>query len=190
MSSSFKNRRVVTGHDENGKAIFVSDGPAPVVHTSPVRPGFAINEIWITSGSAAEMNAPGDPTERPRCLEPPENGTIYRLVVFPPEKDYIHKIGNDQATRDQIRAAFAFKDTDSHGPAVETKAPPHPFMHKTKTVDYGIVLSGEMTLVLDDSVAVLRPGDTVVQRATNHAWSNRGDVPCVMAFVLFYLGKD
>ena len=185
--SNFTNRRVVTGHDATGKAIFTSDDLAPVVHTSSMRPGFAINEIWITSGSASEMNAAGDPTDRPRSLEPPSNGTIYRMVIFPPEKNYIDAIGNDQASRDKIHAAY--KDMGAPGAAVEAKDPRHPFMHRTKTVDYGIVLSGEMTLILDDSETVLRPGDTVVQRATNHAWSNRGDVPCVMLFVLFYLDK-
>lgn len=184
MSADYRVRRVVTGHDELGKAVVVSDGLTPSVHTSPVRPGFALNEVWITSCTPAELDGGGDPTDGPRSLEPPAGGTIFRMVSFPPEKDYIDKIGRDAESRERIQAAFAFREGGAARPAIEVKEPPHPFMHRSKTLDYGVVLSGEMTLVLDDSETVLRPGDVVVQRGTNHAWANRGDVPCVMAFVL------
>jgi quercetin dioxygenase-like cupin family protein len=66
----------------------------------------------------------------------------------------------------------------------EDENPPHPLMHRTDTVDYGIVLSGEIYLVLDKQETLLKAGDVVVQRGTNHAWSNRSDKPCRMAFIL------
>jgi len=185
MSTEFKNRRVVTGHDASGKGIVVSDGPAPTVHTVPLRPGFAINEIWITSGTAEEMNSSGDPTDRPRAISPPPNGTIFRIVLFPPEKNYINDVLNDPDSRAKVHASYSVMGAP--GAAVDLKNQPHPFMHKTDTLDYGVVLSGEMHLVMDDTVVLLRPGDSLVQRATNHAWSNRGDVPCVIAFVLSHL---
>jgi len=60
----------------------------------------------------------------------------------------------------------------------------HAFMHRTDTVDYGICLEGEMTMVLDDSEVVMHKGDVCIQRGTNHAWANRSDKPCIMAFIL------
>jgi quercetin dioxygenase-like cupin family protein len=170
-------RRVVTGHTPDGTAVIVSDGPTPFVHKTPQRPGHALHEIWATSETPAVIDRPGEPTDRPRSLEPPTNGTIWRIVVFPPERSFI-----DTITREDARAAYAA--VGSPGAVVEIEEPAHPFMHRTKTIDYGIVLSGEIYLVLDKSETLLNAGDVVVQRGTNHAWSNRSDAPCRMAFVL------
>ena len=119
-----------------------------------------------------------DPVTAAMGLEPPPNGTNFRIIEFAPESERAGPVDAEAA-----RAAFAAMGGAAHaldgGPA-----PRHPFMHKTRTIDYGIVLSGEITLVLDDSEVVMRAGDVCIQRATNHAWSNRSSAPCVMAFVL------
>jgi len=174
-------RRVVTGHDKDGKAIIVSDGITPVVYHIPQRPGYSANEIWVTNSMPAEINQAGEPTERPRSIEPPPNGTICRIVIMPPEASFIGNI-------DRAAALASFQAFGSgHASTVhedEDEDPPHPLMHRTKTVDYGILIEGEIYLVLDKEETLLRPGDVVVQRGTNHAWSNRTDKPAKIAFIL------
>jgi mannose-6-phosphate isomerase-like protein (cupin superfamily) len=170
-------RRVVTGHDKNGKAVVVSDGVTPVVHYAPLRPGYSMNEVWTTYSSPAVIDQKGEPTDRPRSIQPPPNGNVCRVIEFPPEASWIGDI-------DPQKAKEAFASLGSGDAAVHMEKPPHPLMHRTKTVDYGIILSGEIYLVLDDSETLLKPGDVVVQCGTNHAWSNRSDKPCRMAFVL------
>jgi mannose-6-phosphate isomerase-like protein (cupin superfamily) len=98
-------------------------------------------------------------------------------VSFSPEKSWIHTVDRAAA-----RATFATLGA-GHAP-VAAENPPHPLMHRTKTIDYAIVLSGEIYMVLDDSEVFLQAGDTIIQRGTNHAWSNRSEEPCVIAFVL------
>jgi mannose-6-phosphate isomerase-like protein (cupin superfamily) len=171
-------RRVVTGHDAAGKAIIVSDGITPVVYEIPQRPGYSANEVWATNSMPAEINQAGEPTLRPRSLEPAPNGTVCRIVVHPPEHTYIHTL--DRAAAKASYAAYG----SPHASTVEEADSPHPLMHRTQTVDYGIVLSGEVYLVLDKEETLLKAGDVVVQRGTNHAWSNRSTEPCRMAFIL------
>lgn len=170
-------RRVVTGHDENGRAIIESDTPAPVVRYAPLRPGYSMHEVWATYSTPAAIDYAGEPTDRPRSIEPPANGCVCRIIEFPPEASWIGNI-------DAEKAKEAFASLGSGHAAVPAKDAPHPLMHRTKTVDYGIVLSGEIHLVVDEGETLLKPGDVVVQRGTNHAWSNRSDEPCRMAFVL------
>ena len=170
-------RRVVTGHNADGKAIVVSDAITPVVHYAPLRPGYSMNEIWATNSAPAIIDQPGEPTERPRSIAPDRNGTVCRIIEFPPEASWIGNI-------DPEKAKAAFESLGSREAATEMEKPPHPLMHRTRTVDYGIVLAGEIYLVLDEGETLLKPGDVVVQRGTNHAWSNRSDKPCRMAFVL------
>jgi mannose-6-phosphate isomerase-like protein (cupin superfamily) len=171
-------RRVVTGHDADGKAIIVSDGITPVVFDIPQRPGYSSNEIWATTSMPTEINQEGEPTLRPRSIEPGPNGTVCRIVELPPEASFIGGM-----TKEIARAAFASFGS-AHASTSDDENPPHPLMHRTKTVDYGIVLSGEIYLVLDKQETLLKAGDVVVQRGTNHAWSNRSDKPCRMAFIL------
>lgn len=170
-------RRVVTGHTPDGKAIIVSDGEAPIVHHAPLRPGYEMNEVWATYSTPAIIDQAGEPTDRPRSVEPPANGTVCRVIEFPPEKSWI---GNIDAAK--ARAAYASLGSPDAVPHMEN--PPHPLMHRTKTVDYGIVLTGEIYLVMDEGETLLKPGDVVVQCGTNHAWANRSDAPCRMAFIL------
>ena len=165
-------RRVVTGHDARGRSIIVSDGPSPHVLTIPGRTDFALTNLWITDGAPASNAGNADAAKRPVVLEPPATGTIFRVVEFPP----------DRAPGGFDRAA-AFKAMGA-GHAMDPDASRHPGMHKTDTVDYALVLSGEIWALMDDGETLLRAGDTLVQRGTNHAWSNRSDRPCLVAFIL------
>ncbi len=170
-------RRIVTGHDEDGKAVVVIDGPASNLLRPPHRPGVQINNIWRVSESPARLAGNEETTDGRIPLEPPPQGSVFRVIEFPPEKGWIGDVDRAAAreTFAQFGAAHAADSSD---------APPHPLMHRTETIDYAICLEGEIWLVLDDSEVLMKPGDTCVQRGTNHAWSNRSDKPCFMAFVL------
>jgi quercetin dioxygenase-like cupin family protein len=139
-------RRVVTGHDADGRSVVLSDGPAPKSHAIT---GATFHELWSTAETPAPLAAEEarDPTSRPLVTSPDPNGTVIRIVDLEP---------------------------GSRSP-----------MHRTQSVDYGIVLVGAVTLVLDDgSETHLEPGDVVVQRGTDHAWVNDADEAARMAFVL------
>jgi len=165
-------RRVVTGHNARGRSCIVSDGASPHVLTIPGRSDFALTDLWVTGGAPASNAGSADAAARPVVLEPPPNGTIFRVVEFPPDQA---PGGFDRA------AAFAAMGA---GHAMDPDATRHPGMHATDTVDYAIVLTGEIWALLDDDETLLRAGDTLVQRGTNHAWSNRSDRACLVAFIL------
>jgi len=170
-------RRVVTGHDPQGKAIVVMDGPPPVVLKSPLQEGLAFTEVWNTPATPAPVDNGPDPTVgRNLQTAPPKGGTIIRVVDIPPEGPDGPVVNADQA-----RALLASVGLDHPAPRGKAR---HPFMHRTETIDYGVVLTGEIHLVLDDEEVHLKAGDIVVQRGTIHAWSNRGDSVCRMLFVL------
>jgi hypothetical protein len=153
------------------------DGAPPVVLRSPLQEGLAFTEVWNTSSTPARVDNAPDPTVgRTPQTTPPAGGTIIRVVDIPPEGP-----GGPQVSAEQAAALLASVGLD-HPEARGTTR--HPFMHRTQTIDYGIVLSGEIYLVLDDEEVHLRAGDIVVQRGTIHAWSNRSDAVCRMAFVL------
>lgn len=171
-------RRVVTGHDANGKAVVASDGTPPVIVTSPVQPDLSFYEIWNTAKVPVIVDSGADPTigRRPDT-HPPDGGTVIRIVNIPPE-------GANGPDLDPEKAAQLFASVGLEGAGSKHSRARHPLMHRTESVDYGIVLSGEIYLILDDSEVHLKPGDVVVQRGTIHAWNNRSDQICRMAFVL------
>jgi hypothetical protein len=166
-------RRVVTGHDEAGRAVIVSDGPANAFEIAAV-PGTVFHEVWSTDSTPASIDNGPDPTGAAPLLPPPPSGTRIRVVDIPPD--------SLQNALSPEEAAVAFAEIGA--PEAHGGGGPHALMHRTETVDYGIVLSGEVWLMVDDGETLLRPGDIVVQRGTNHAWSNRTDQQVRMAFVL------
>jgi naringenin degradation protein FdeH len=170
-------QRIVTGHDVSGKAIVSSQGPLPTVVEIAAVPGMVFHELWATAGSPAAIDNGTDPTLMPLTLLPPKSGTRVRFVDFPPETP-------DVLARGSQKAEDAFAQIGDVAALTVKADSPHPLMHRTETVDYGIVIEGEITLVLDDSEVLLRPGSVVVQRGTNHAWANRSGRPCRMLFVL------
>lgn len=169
--------RVVTGHDDNGKAIVVSDGPLPTVLEIAAVTGTVFHEVWTTTGSPVRVDNGADPTLRVPALPPPKSGTHVLFVDFPPETPEL-------LTRAAENAAEAFAQLGDVAASTGKPVSPHPLMHRTETVDYGVVIEGQITLVLDDSEVLLKPGSVVVQRGTNHAWANRSSLPCRMFFVL------
>lgn len=172
-------RRIVTGHDAQGRAVILEDAPPPRSQRigGPHGPWFF--EVWNTRETPAHIDAAsGEPAEEGIQLAPPENGTRIRVLEVPPEDPSIA-----QLTPEEARAHFAevgAADASSH----QGGGSKHAFMHRTETIDYGIVLEGEITLIMDEGETVARAGDIIIQRGTNHGWANRGSVPCRIAFIL------
>lgn len=169
--------RVVTGHDADGKAIIASSGPLPTVVEITAIPGTVFHEVWSTTGAPAPVENGADPTLGPLMLPPPKQGTRIRFVDIPPDTDELLSGG-------AAKMKQAFTQIGDEAASTVKAHSPHPLMHRTESVDYGIVIEGELTLVLDDSEVQLKAGSVVVQRGTNHAWANRSGRPCRMLFVL------
>ncbi len=165
-------RRVLTGHDAAGRSTFIADGPAPNVKEMSAMPGLALTDLWETQGAPASNAGDGDAAARSVHLEPPKNGTILRIVEFPP----------DSAWRNRTDGKDGFKSIGA-GHAQDRQSA-DPMMHKTSTVDYIIVLKGEIWAILDKGEKLLRQGDVLIQRGTNHSWSVRTSEPCIVAAVL------
>jgi hypothetical protein len=165
-------RRVLTGHDAGGKSTFIADGEAPNVKEMASMPGLALTDLWETGAAPASNEGDKDAAARTVRLEPPRNGTILRIVEFPP----------DSAWRESADAKAAFKSIGA-GHAKD-KGSSDPMMHKTSTVDYIIVLKGEIYAIMEQGEKLLRAGDILVQRGTNHSWSVRGNEPCIVAAIL------
>jgi len=165
-------RRIVCLDREAGKSCLVSDGPSPDVRLDPARPGYACQRMWVTDGTPAKIVF--ETLHLPHTIEPPTNGSVLNVVTFPPDETWKGKVGAREVQ------AF-FKSMGS--PAASTYSPlaPHPYMQKTRTLEFGIVLEGEIVLVLDTQEVKVKKGDFVVQRGTNHAWSNRSSAPAVVA---------
>lgn len=169
--------RVVTGHAEDGRAVITSNGPLPHVAEITAIPGTVFHEVWCTEGTPAPVDNGPDPTLGALMLPPPRSGTRLRIVDIPPDTQEFLAQG-------AARMGEAFSQIGDQAASTVKADSPHPLMHRTQSVDYGVVLEGELTLVLDDSEVQLRPGSVVIQRGTNHAWANRSGRPCRMLFVL------
>jgi len=164
-------RRVVTGHNAEGRSVFIMDGPAPTVFDRG--PGqTCVTELWETHSTPADNTGSADPTDRPSRLPPPKNGSVFRVVEYPPDKIRIPTLRGDS------------HDSKREGYTRELQHTRHPGFHKTATVDYAIVLSGEIYALMDEGEVLLKTGDVLIQRGTNHAWSNRTDESATIAFVL------
>jgi len=169
--------RVVTGHDAVGKAIVVLNGPLPTVVALATIPGTVFHEVWNTDESPAPIADGPDPTTGPLMLPPSARGTRIRFVDIPPDTE-------DFLAHGEKRMQAAFTETGNSAVSTVKANSPHPLMHRTESIDYGIVIDGELTLVLDDSEVALTAGSVVIQRGTNHAWANRSGAVCRMLFVL------
>jgi mannose-6-phosphate isomerase-like protein (cupin superfamily) len=167
-------RRLVTGINAQGKSAIIEDGPATKVRSVPERPGYHAAEIWVTHSSPVPVDDP-DRVDSISSAGPPCGGTVLRVIDFPPEP-------LDPAERDRsLRATFSKLYPDAEHRADKS---PHPGMHVTDTVDYVIVLSGEIYAVLEEGEVLLKAGDVLIQRGTGHAWANRSGKNCRIAFVL------
>ena len=165
-------RRVIVGHDQHGKAIAVFDGPETPKARSPG--GNAVLNLWVTSEFPVDLTSAGDKAETKVGVPPPAHGTIFRIVDFLPtakpatvshadHEKTLTAMGIDPATQGYTR---------------------HPNTHRTRSIDYAIVLEGEIDMLMDDSEVHLTAGDVLVQQGTNHAWVNNSQKVCRVAFVL------
>lgn len=171
-------RRVVTGHDERGRAVVLSDGPAPFVHVNKLDPDWYSIDLWRTHETPAKIvSRAEEPTSGPRRQMPTKNGTVLRINHFPPESETVRTM----TPADLLRV---FEGLGNPAAATFGKGGRHPLMHRTETIDYAIVLSGQITMVMDDQDVHLEAGDVLIQCGTNHAWSNRSKEPCMVAFIL------
>ncbi len=174
--------RVVTGHDAAGKAIFTSNGPLSTVRELEALPGMVFHEVWQLSGSPPAADSGPDPTPGPLSHQAPKNGSLLRFVDFPPDETYV-------ADAEQRMKQLFHEVNDESALTVKADSP-HPMMHRAEAVDYGVLIEGELTLILDDSEVLLKPGSVVVQRGVNHAWANRSGKTCRMLFVQFHAQYD
>jgi mannose-6-phosphate isomerase-like protein (cupin superfamily) len=172
MAMSADVRRVVTTVDKSDKAVVLFDGTDL---RKRVRPGAhtVSRVLWVTDQTPADMTGPKDRAQVDIGIMPPTGGSVFRIVDFPPETEEMRKL--DPHT---MHASLG------DGVPKRGLPPRHPAMHRTRTVDYAIVMSGEIDMLLDDSEIHLKAGDVLVQQGTNHAWVNRGTEPCRIAFVL------
>jgi len=164
-------RRIVTTHDADGKAIVLSDENAPNVRIRK-ESGIIGTLLW-TTGTMPVTYSNADRGAVQIGTAPPPNSTVLRVVEFPPE------VPMDPADNARVLAEMGIAP-----PSGGRRAPIHSHMHATDSVDYVIVIEGEIDMLLDDSEVHLKTGDIMVQQGTNHAWVNRGDKPCKIAFVL------
>jgi mannose-6-phosphate isomerase-like protein (cupin superfamily) len=165
-------RRIVCANDEHDKGTAIQDGPTPDVRTDPARPGFSLARIWVTDSAPARITGLRETLHLPNTLVPPERGSVCRIETIPPDAAWRGRVGEKEA-----RAFFEAIGA----PAASTYTREQPYMRKTRTLDFCLILEGAVTLVLDTQEVHLKAGDTVIQRGTNHAWSNRSERDCVIA---------
>jgi mannose-6-phosphate isomerase-like protein (cupin superfamily) len=167
-------RRVVTGHNAEGKSVFVMNGTAPHVFQRSTG-SVVVTELWETRNAPADNRGNADAIDRGFRLPPPQNGTVLRIIEYPPDKKRLPALAAELTRPD---------DGSGRGEAADRGNPRHAGFHKTHSVDYAIVLAGEIYALMDEGEVLLKAGDVLIQRGTNHAWSNRTDEPCTVAFVL------
>lgn len=171
-----KIRRVVTGHDAQGNSVFVSDADAPRAVAFKNIPGHAFAQVWATSAGASVPHRSGDPTTAGSPVVPDAGGSSLLVVTFPPDSVMANPAMDHAAAGAELAAALPG--------LIERFEPDNPGMHATDSIDYGIVLDGELWLELDHGAEKLaRAGDIVVQNGTRHAWRNKTDKPATVAFV-------
>jgi quercetin dioxygenase-like cupin family protein len=164
-------KRIVTGHDARGRSVvMIDDRPAPVLLEKAG--GLRLSELWTTSEAPADISRHDDRARRERRIEPDAMGSVFRVIEYPPDAERLKTLEPEEH--------FASMGVQ----AADSAQRRHPGMHRTRTIDYAIVLSGEIYAVLDDGEVHLSAGDVLVQQGTNHAWSNRTNQPCRIAFVL------
>jgi hypothetical protein len=167
-------RRIVTGIDANGRSYIAEDGASAAMFTMQGRAGYRSNNIWRTTASPAPVSAPDTVLEH-RGLLPPESGTMLRVIDIPPEDK------DPEVRKRATEAVFAAMFADAKHDSANAR---HPGMHITDTIDYAIVLHGELVAIMDEGETVMRAGDILIQRGTNHAWANRSGAIARIAFIL------
>lgn len=174
MRTSF--RRIVTGHDDAGKTIIASDAPPMRVVRVGGDGGPTLYEVWNTRETPARIDRrSGERGESGLVPAAPNGGTRIRVIEFPSEGAEFRQLGEGEAP-ERLSNTGAAEASTSRGR--------HPLIYRAETVDYEIVLEGELTLIVDNEETTVRAGDIVIQRGTNHAWANRSGGSCRIACIL------
>jgi mannose-6-phosphate isomerase-like protein (cupin superfamily) len=166
-------RRIITGHNEEGKSVISIDGP-PARSIGEEAGG--LFEIWNTDGSGFDTQSKTDRADIDILLSPVTGGTKFRYFQINPIPEGVSQEAIEAAT------AEAFEKIGAAHHRVDTSR--NAAMHETDTIDYIILLKGDVSLILDDEEVKLQPHDVVVQRRTNHAWVNHGTDPALLIAVL------
>jgi quercetin dioxygenase-like cupin family protein len=163
-------RRIVTGHDARGKAVVLFDGPLQANQRTAGGNGMTL--LWVTGEFPVDVSGSADRSQVQVGVPPPANGTVFRIVDFAPAAPHAAPVDHHQ-----ILVSMGID------PATQGFAR-HANTHRTRTIDYAIVLDGEIDMLLDDGEIHVKAGDVLVQQGTNHAWVNDGTKPCRIAFIL------
>jgi mannose-6-phosphate isomerase-like protein (cupin superfamily) len=161
-------RRIVTGHDAQSKAVVLFDDRV----TAKQRGANGVTLFWVTSEFPVDAAGAADRAQTPVGVPPPKNGTVFRVVDFAPASPHAAPVDRIEI----LRAMGIDPATQGY--------PRHANTHRTRTIDYAIVLDGEIDMLLDDTEIHVKAGDVLVQQATNHAWVNNGTMPCRIVFIL------
>lgn len=167
-----KFRRVVTGHDDQGRSIIAQDAPASNLYGRPDDP--LLVNFWAT----AALSGKADPADGAIPLGPAPGGATFRFFRVPPES------ASAQVDEGELRRRIAAYYAQVGAPDAHVADGRHPGFHRTASVDYIVLLEGEVTLLVDEGEVALRPFDVVIQRGTSHAWVNTGATPALMMAVL------
>lgn len=168
-------RRIVTAHNADGQSYIHIDGPATNTTNTGGIAGYLWAELWAIDGAPASNAGSVDAADRPIRLQPPAHGNVFRIVDIPPDTE---RFG---ANLDKAPDTSAVAGEEAYAAGAGSR---HPGFHKTRSLDYAIVLEGEVYAMMDVGETKMGPGDILIQRGTNHAWSNRSDKACRIAFVL------
>lgn len=170
-------RRVVTAKVGAGRSTVIMDGDSPRSRALKYSPGFTVTPLWFTRAPTKPVSDATDPVLTTQTLLPAAGETSFMIVTFPPDA-----VAQGPDFNPQLAGAEFLDAVPGIAHAME---PDNPGMHTTATVDYAIVLSGEIWLELDDGETIfLREHDVVIQNAARHAWRNKGDRAVTVAFVL------
>ena len=169
-------RRVITAINAAGKSYFSEDGPAHIKSNS-ARPGLRSSHVWATSAIPCPIREPDQAVGGVKGIMPPKNGSVLHIIDYPPDP-------KDPAERERLREYVRQRGTNPEPGVRRFPDSPHPGMHVTDTIDYAIVMSGEIWAIMEEGETLLKTGDVLMQRGTSHAWSNRTDEYCRVAFVL------
>jgi hypothetical protein len=175
-------RRALTGRDAAGKSVFQSFDVTPNVVRIDSNPGLTFYELYSIDGTPTLTGKEPDPMLRKTKAFPPPGGTNFRLISYPPKRPPGWK------PPEGVTFDSAMQELGDKVPGMadwfDRSIPEARGMHTTDTVDYGVVVRGEITLELDDGKIIhLHQGDCIVQNGTRHRWRNPGSEPCLMAFV-------
>ncbi len=167
-------RRLVSGHNAEGKSIFLTDTVVSPPANKRTSAGTSVIELWQTDQMPADNTGDKDPTDHPFRLPPPVNGTVFRVVEYPPDQARFAAMSGKDWTADA-------KEQGYHRDAGNAR---HAGFHKTDTIDYAIVIEGEIYALMDEGEKLMKTGEVLIQRGTAHAWANRSDKLARIAFIL------